>query len=43
MSENLKIIGAPGSHDTLVRVLGQAKPCRILDAPGVSKTDKSVA
>jgi SAM-dependent methyltransferase len=33
MSDDLQIIGAPRSHDTLVRVLREAAPCRVLDAP----------
>jgi len=33
MTKELKIIGAPDSHDTLLRVLKARSPCRILDAP----------
>lgn len=33
MAKELKIIGAPDSHDTLVRTLRKHPPCRILDAP----------
>jgi SAM-dependent methyltransferase len=33
MSEKLEIIGEATSHDTLVRVLAQARPCRVLDTP----------
>jgi len=36
MPNELKIIGAIDSHDTLLRVLKESKPCRILDAPAGS-------
>ena len=33
MSEELKIIGSPDSHDALVQILKSGEPCRVLDAP----------